>query len=304
MASKKRTSSKANQSDEASALAKAIAAFDIDTPKLADVIDNAVLIDGDYPYDKRMNRKEYEEELEALQIELLKLQRHFQSHGGRMVALFEGRDAAGKGGCIARVLEHLNQRHARAVALAKPTETERGQWYFQRYVSHLPTRGDMVLFDRSWYNRAGVERVMGFCTQEELAQFLREAPQFESLLIRDGINFYKFHLKIGRATQIKRFHDRRHDPLKTWKLSPIDLKAIPLWDAYTKAQEEMFYFTHTPASPWHVVRANDKRRARIGIIRTLLADQDYDGKDTSVATPPDPKIVSVGPFPGQFDATV
>ncbi|MEO0730962.1 MAG: polyphosphate kinase 2, partial [Pseudomonadota bacterium] len=193
-----------------------------------------------------------------------------------------------------------NKRHARAVALTKPTETERGQWYFQRYAAHLPTSGDMVLFDRSWYNRAGVERVMGFCTPDQLAQFLREAPQFEGLLVRDGIKFFKFHLKIGRATQIKRFHDRRHDPLKTWKLSPIDLKSMALWDDYTVAQEEMFRFTHTPSCPWHVIRANDKRRARIGIIRTILSAHDYADKDGSIACAPDPKIVSLGPFAGQF----
>ncbi|MEL6291815.1 MAG: polyphosphate kinase 2 [Pseudomonadota bacterium] len=277
-------------------LVAAIDTFDIDDPDLPEPIEAAVLEDGDYPYDRRMDKGDYETELEALQIELLKLQRHLQATGGRMIALFEGRDAAGKGGCIARVLQHLNQRHARAVALAKPTPTEQGQWYFQRYVSHFPTNGDIVLFDRSWYNRAGVERVMGFCTPDQLADFLRETPQFEGMLVRDGTHLFKFHLKIGQATQIKRFHDRRHDPLKRWKLSPIDVKAIQLWDEYSAAHEDMFRFTHTPTCPWHVVRANDKRRARIGIIRTILAAVEYDGKDPKIAAEPDPQIVNIGPF--------
>ncbi|MEO1650273.1 MAG: polyphosphate kinase 2 [Pseudomonadota bacterium] len=277
-------------------LVAAIDTFDIDDPDLPEPIEAAVLEDGDYPYDRRMDKGDYETELEALQIELLKLQRHLQATGGRMIALFEGRDAAGKGGCIARVLQHLNQRHARAIALSKPSETERGQWYFQRYVSHFPTSGDIVLFDRSWYNRAGVERVMGFCTEDQLADFLREVPQFEGMIVREGIHFFKFHLKIGQATQIKRFHDRRHDPLKTWKLSPIDLEAIGKWHDYSRAYEDMFRFTHTSTCPWHQVRANDKRRARIGVMRTILSTIDYVGKDDDVARPADPEIVSVGPF--------
>ena len=280
----------------------AIDAFDIDDPDLPKSIEAAILQDGDYPYDRRMDKDAYETELEALQIELLKLQRHFRATGGRLIALFEGRDAAGKGGCIARVLQHLNQRHARAIALTKPSETERGQWYFQRYVTHFPTSGDIVLFDRSWYNRAGVERVMGFCSEDQLADFLREVPQFEGMVVREGIHFFKFHLKIGRATQIKRFHDRRHDPLKTWKLSPIDLEAIGKWHDYSRAYEDMFRFTHTPTCPWHQIRANDKRRARIGVLRTILSTIPYVGKDESIAQLPDPEIVSVGPFEKAGDA--
>ncbi|MEO1265024.1 MAG: polyphosphate kinase 2 [Pseudomonadota bacterium] len=268
--------------------------FDIDNPKLPQAIEDAALKDGDYPYDKPMKRDEYERELHDLQIELLKLQRHVIGTGARIVSLFEGRDTAGKGGSIQRFLQHLNTRHARSVALSKPSEVEQGQWYFQRYVTHLPTAGHMVLFDRSWYNRAGVERVMGFCTDEEHANFLREAPQFEGMLVREGIHLFKFYLQIGRATQLKRFHDRRHDPLKTWKLSPIDLKSIDKWDDYTRAQDEMFRFTHTTTCPWTIVRANDKKRARLEIIRTVLLAIDYEGKDTKVVGEADQKIIGSG----------
>jgi polyphosphate kinase 2 len=242
-----------------------------------------------------MNDKDYEEELEALQIELLKLQASFQKRGERLVVLFEGRDAAGKGSAIQRFMEHLNPRHARVVALTKPTDVETGQWYFQRYAVHMPTAGDIVLFDRSWYNRAGVERVMGFCTPDQLADFLREAPQFEGLLSRDGIHVFKFYLDIGREMQWKRFHRRRHDPLRRWKITEIDLAAIPKWDEYTKAKEDIFRFTHTAASPWTVIRANDKRRTRLESIRTVLAALDYDGKDRKAVGKPDPRIVGSGP---------
>lgn len=268
--------------------------FDIDNPVLPDWIRDAALTSDDYPYEKLMNRKAYEAELEALQIELAKLQVHALATGIRIVALFEGRDSAGKGSCIKRFMEFINPRHAHAIALPKPTERERGQWYFQRYTAHLPSAGEIALFDRSWYNRAGVERVMGFCTQDELADFLREAPQFETMLVREGIHFFKFFLTIGRETQLKRFHDRRHSPLKHWKISPIDLAALDKWEAYTEARDDMIRFTHTSTCPWTVVRANDKRRARINTLRVVLSQIDYNGKDERVVGVPDEKIVSSG----------
>lgn len=274
---------------------KKLAGFDIDDPKLPGWIERASLTSGNFPYAKKLERADYEQGLTALQIELLKLQAHVQSTGMRIVVLFEGRDAAGKGGCIARFMQHLNPRHARAVALSKPTEAERGQWYFQRYISHMPTRGDIVLFDRSWYNRAGVERVMGFCTEEQLANFLREAPELEGQLVRDGIKLFKIFLTIGRETQLAHFHERRHDPLKRWKLTDIDLTAIEKWEDYSRAQLDMFRFTHTPTSPWTVIRANDQRRARLEAIRVVLSAIDYEGKDAGVVGKPDPKIVLGSP---------
>jgi polyphosphate kinase 2 len=208
-------------------------AFDLDDPELPAWIEDAAMTSGGYPYDEALKRKPYKKELAALQLELLKLETHIERTGGRLIVLFEGRDASGKGSCISRFLERLNPRHARSVALTKPTETERGQWYFQRYVANLPTKRDIVLFDRSWYNRAGVERVMGFCTEEQVRDFLRDAPEFEALLVRDGIKLFKFYLSIGREMQLKRFHERRHDPFKRWKITDIDLAAIDKWDAYS-----------------------------------------------------------------------
>ena len=275
----------------AAAKSKGVTGFDIDNPKLPSSIADVALTAGAYPYDKKLKREAYEDELVALQIELLKLQAHVQAEGQRVVVVFEGRDTAGKGGCIGRFMQHLNPRHARAVALSKPNDAERGQWYFQRYAQHMPTRGDIVLFDRSWYNRAGVERVMGFCTPDQLADFLREAPQFEGMLVRDGIKLFKFFLTIGRETQLERFHERRHDPLKRWKLTDIDLAAMGKWDAYTEAQHEMFRFTHTAVSPWTVIRANDQRRARLEAIRVVLSACDYEGKDKKVVGKVDAKIV-------------
>jgi polyphosphate kinase 2 len=269
--------------------------FDIDDPKLPSAIADAELAAGGYPYDKKLKRKSYEKQLRTLQIELLKLQAHVQKEGLRIVTLFEGRDSAGKGGCISRFMQHLNPRHARAVALTKPTEAERGQWYFQRYLAHLPTKGDIVLFDRSWYNRAGVERVMGFATPDQVADFLREAPELEGQLVRDGVKLFKFFLTIGRETQLVRFHERRHDPLKRWKLTDIDLAAIRKWDEYSKAQAEMFRFTHTPTSPWTVIRANDQRRARLEAIRVVLSAIEYEGKDEDVVGEIDTKIVGDSP---------
>ncbi len=270
-------------------------AFDLDDPKLPEEIEDKALTSGGYPYDKKLKRRAYEEELVALQLELIKLQDYIQKHSERLVVLFEGRDASGKGSCISRFLERLNPRHARSVALSKPTEIERGDWYFQRYVCHLPTRGDVVLFDRSWYNRAGVERVMGFCTPEQTDAFLRDAPDFEALLVRDGIRLFKLFLVIGREMQLKRFHERRHDPFKMWKITDIDLAAIKKWDDYSDAQREMFRFTNPPVSPWTVIRANDQRRARLEAIRVVLSAMNYDGKDASVVGKPDPLIVGSGP---------
>jgi polyphosphate kinase 2 len=273
--------------------------FDLDDPVLPDEIKDKALTSGDYPYDKTLKKKAYAKELEPLQIELLKLQAHIQRTGERVVVLLEGRDAAGKGGTINAVMQHLNPRHARAVALTKPTETEQGQWYFQRYAAHLPTKGDLVLFDRSWYNRAGVERVMGFCTPDQVETFLREAPQFEGMLVRDGIRLFKFFLTIGREAQLERFHERRHDPLKQWKLTDIDRKAIGKWDDYTAAQVDLFRFTHTSAAPWTAIRFNDQRRGRLEAIRVLLSAFDYKDKDKKVVGKPDAKIVGSGP--GFFD---
>ena len=250
---------------------------------------------GGYPYDKKMKREQFEEELEMLQIELCKLQAHNIKTKGRILILFEGRDGAGKGSCIGAFTQHLNPRNTRAVALTKPTETERGQLYFQRYSVHLPTAGEIVLFDRSWYNRAGVERVMGFCDADQLAIFLREAPEFEGLLVRDGYEFFKFFLTIGREMQLKRFHERRHNPLKQWKLSDIDLAALSRYDDYSAAQVDMFRFTHTTIAPWTVIRSNDQRRARLEAIRVVLSAIDYEGKDPKVVGQIDPKIVGAGP---------
>lgn len=268
--------------------------FDIDEPDLPKEIERAAFSSGGYPYTKRMRRKDYERDLRLLQIELLKLQRWTRKTGARIVVLFEGRDSAGKGGTIKRFMEHVNPRHARAVALTKPTDVEHGQWYFQRYVAHLPTAGDMTLFDRSWYNRAGVERVMGFCTAEEVSKFLHEAPAFEAALVRDGIHLFKFWLTIGREMQLLRLHARRHDPLKQWKLSGIDLKALTHWNAYTEAREDMFARTHTARAPWTVIRSNDKRRARLNAIRIVLSQMDYEGKDEGIVGEPDEKIVGMG----------
>jgi polyphosphate kinase len=268
--------------------------FNLDDPNLPKVIDEGALTSGGFPYAEKLKRKIYEEELVALQIELAKLHTSLQQRGERLIAVFEGRDAAGKGGTITRITANLNPRRARVVALPKPTETEAGQWYFQRYAAQMPTAGEIVLFDRSWYNRAGVERVMGFCTSDQLADFLREAPQFEGMLVRDGIHLFKFYLEIGREMQLKRFHQRRHDPLKQWKITEIDRTAVSKYDDYTKAKEELFRFTHTPATPWTVIRANDKRRTRLEALRTMLFTLDYDGKDKSVIGKLDSKITGSG----------
>ena len=269
--------------------------FDLDDPKLPQAITEKALASGSYPHDKKMKREAFETELQGLQIELCKLQAHVQKTMERVVVVFEGRDSAGKGTCIAHLREHLNPRTARIVALTKPTELERGQWYFQRYAVHLPAAGEIVLFDRSWYNRAGVERVMGFATPDQVANFLREAPEFEGMLVRDGIRFLKIYLEIGREMQIQRFHERRHDPLKQWKISDIDLAAMSKWTDYTAAKEDMFRFTSTAVAPWSVILSNDQRRARLEAIRVLLNAVDYVGRDAKAVGRADHKIAGTGP---------
>jgi polyphosphate kinase 2 len=266
--------------------------FDLDDLTLPDWVEKKALKSGGYPYSDHLDSKVYEEELERLQVELVKLQRHVNDKGPRMVLLFEGRDAAGKGGSIFALTQYLNPRTARSVALPKPTQEQLGQWYFQRYVAHLPTSGEIVLFDRSWYNRAGVEPVMGFCTPEQSATFLEEAPNFEKMLIAEGILLHKFWIEISRATQLKRFFERRHDPLKIWKLSSVDYAAMTKWDDYTEARDRMFAATHTRTAPWTVVLGNDKRRARLAIIRSVLDSVDYEGKDAEAVGKPDAKILN------------
>lgn len=244
-----------------------------------------------YPYDERMSRHQYELEKRLLQIELLKLQNWSKRTGARHVILFEGRDAAGKGGTIKRFMEHLNPRGARVVALEKPTERERTQWYFQRYVPHLPAAGEMVFFDRSWYNRAGVERVMGFCSDEQHSEFIHQAPLFEQMLVNDGISLTKLWFSVSAAEQRTRFAIRQVDPVRQWKLSPMDLASLDKWDAYTKAKEEMFSLTDTDHTPWIVVKSNDKKRARVNAMRHVLGKFDYDDKDLDVVGQADPLIL-------------
>lgn len=239
-----------------------------------------------------MKRSEYEELKEPLQIELLKLQKWINETGGRVVILFEGRDAAGKGGTIKRFMEHLNPRGARVVALQKPNKRERAQWYFQRYVAQLPTAGEIVLFDRSWYNRAGVERVMGFSSIAEYEEFMRAVPQFEQMLVNSGILLFKYWFAITRKEQERRFHARETDPLKHWKLSPMDIESQSRWVEYTAAKNAMFQETEIPWAPWVVVKSNDKKRARINCMRDLLHRIDYDSKDPKIAKAPEPEIVA------------
>ncbi len=256
--------------------------------------------EGDAPAPAKLSRKEYEAELEALQIELVKLQRWALKKGKKIVILFEGRDAAGKGGTILRIMQHLNPRTARKVALAKPTEAERGQWYFQRYVQHLPTAGEIVVFDRSWYNRAGVERVMGFCTDKEYDDFMRSIPFFEMMLIRTGTVLIKIWLDISKEEQAKRFKSRHSDPLKQWKISPIDEEAQKKWDEYTKCKRTMFKQSSTPDAPWTVVRSDDKHDARLNCIRFILDQFNYDDKDERVVCVPDPAVVGNAADPNFF----
>lgn len=251
--------------------------------------DDPILTDR-YPYDSRMKGKEYDAELYALQLELAKLQGDVRATGKRVVVIFEGMDAAGKGGTIKRFRENLNPRFARLVALSKPTEREQGEWYFQRYVEHLPSAGEMVLFDRSWYNRGVVEKVFDFCDSQQRAVFFRHLPRFETLVIDEGIYFFKIWLSVNRPEQLRRFLEREQDPLKQWKLSWIDVEGLKRWDAYREAISETFDISHTPAAPWTVILSEDKRRARLAAIRTVVSAIEYEGKDPQVATPPDPKI--------------
>ena len=246
---------------------------------------------GGYPYRNLMTRKAYEKQKYRLQVELLKLQAWVKDTGQRVVILFEGRDAAGKGGTIKRFMEHLNPRTARVVALQKPTERERTQWYFQRYIAHLPAAGEIVMFDRSWYNRAGVERVMGFCTPDEYNEFMRQVPEFERNLVRSGIHLIKFWFSVSRDEQRRRFKERESHPLKQWKLSPIDLASLDKWDDYTKAKEAMFFYTDTADAPWTVVKSDCKKRARLNALRYVLHKLPYTNKDVSLIGPLDPLLV-------------
>ena len=268
--------------------------FQEDAPKdirraIEDAKKDSVL-DPSYPYADRMDKDDYEDQLEALQIELVKWQSHLHATGGRVAVVFEGRDAAGKGGSIKRVRENLNPRVAGVVALAKPTETEAGQWYFQRYVSHLPSKGEIRLFDRSWYNRGVVEHVFGFCTPDQRESFFDQLPSFEQMITGDGISLTKIWLNVGRAEQLRRFLDREGDPLKQWKLSGIDVQGLAKWDAYSEAIDETLERSHSGAAPWTIIRADDKRRARLSVIRAILSGQDYKGRDDDVVGAPDPLI--------------
>jgi len=255
----------------------------------------------DYPYTRRLGREAYREQKRELQIELLKMQHWVKESGGRLMVVFEGRDAAGKGGTIKRFTENLNPRGARVVALEKPTEKEQSEWYLQRYVSHLPAAGEIVMFDRSWYNRAGVERVMGFCRPDECMEFLREAPEFERMLARDGITLIKFWFSVSRMEQLRRFVNRQTDPVKQWKLSPVDLASLDKWDEYTEAKESMFFFTDLADAPWTVVKSNDKKRARLEAMRYVLSRIPYADRDEQVVRVPDPLIV--GPAPSLYESS-
>ena len=241
---------------------------------------------------KRLKRKDYEAALAPMQVALAEMAHWVQVCGKRVLIVFEGRDTAGKGGTIQAISEHLNPRQCRVTALPKPSDREQGQWYFQRYVEHLPAAGEIALFDRSWYNRAGVERVMGFCSPAEYLEFLREAPEFERMLVRSGVRVYKFWFSVSREEQLRRFNSRRNDPLKHWKLSPIDIQSLDKWDAYTEAKESMFFHTDTADSPWMVVKSDDKKRARLNCMRYFLHSLPYPGKDPKIACAADPQIVS------------
>ncbi len=246
---------------------------------------------GEYPYPEKISTKEYEHEKQLLQAELLKVQVWVKEQQKRITGFFEGRDAAGKGGTIKRFMEHLNPRSAHVVALEKPTDKELGQWYFQRYIEHMPTNGEIVLFDRSWYNRAGVERVMHFCSPEEHLEFLRTVPELERMMVNSGMILRKYWFSVSRHEQLRRFHSRSHDPLKHWKLSPIDLQSLDKWEEYTEARRSMFFHTDTAAAPWVVVKSDDKKRARINCMRHFLYSLEYPAKDPTIAFKPDSKIV-------------
>lgn len=249
------------------------------------------IINPDYPYDQRWKRGAYEDALAALQIELVRMQSWARETGQRIAIVFEGRDAAGKGGTIKRLRENLNPRGAKLVALSKPTDVEADQWYFQRYIAHLPAKGEITIFDRSWYNRGVVEHVFGFCTPQERERWFAQTPEFEDMLVNEGIKLIKIWLNVGRATQLKRFLDREKDPLKQWKLSWIDVEGLSKWDAYTAAIGETLERTHTGTAPWTIVRSDDKRRARVQVIRHILNQLDYDHKNAKAVAPLDDKIL-------------
>jgi polyphosphate kinase 2 len=250
-----------------------------------------LFLTGEYPYQTRMRAAEYEKRKKELQVELLKVQRWVKETGQKIVILFEGRDAAGKGGTIKRFMEHLNPRGARVVALEKPSEQEKGQWYFQRYIQHLPTEGEIVLFDRSWYNRAGVERVMEFCTPEEYLEFMRQTPELERMMVRSGVKLFKYWFSVTQEEQHNRFAKRSNDPLKQWKLSPIDKASLEKWDDYTEAKEAMFFYTDTADAPWTIVKSSDKKRARLNCMQHFLASLDYPNKNRRIIRGPDRLIV-------------
>lgn len=247
--------------------------------------------EAEYPYKNLMSRKNYERKKYDLQVELLKLQNWVKKSGNRVIILFEGRDAAGKGGTIKRLMEHLNPRGARVVALEKPTDEERGQWYFQRYIKHMPTKGEIVLFDRSWYNRAGVEKVMGFCSDKEYAEFMKQTPEFERHIVQSGIILIKFWFSVSKDEQKRRFKERESHPLKQWKLSPIDIASLDKWDDYTIAKEQMFFHTDTSETPWIVIKSNCKKRARLNAIKYILNKVPYDDKNLSIIGKMDSLII-------------
>lgn len=279
--------------DDAEQLRKALS-FEEGSPSRSRLRDSELSEDwrtGAYPYKNLLTRKNYEKQKYKLQVELLKVQAWVKSAKQKVLILFEGRDAAGKGGTIKRFMEHLNPRGARVVALEKPTETERGQWYFQRYAQHLPTAGEIVLMDRSWYNRAGVERVMGFCTDEEYAEFMRQAPEFERNLVRSGVHLIKYWFSVSQDEQLRRFDERKAHPLKQWKLSPLDLASLDKWGDYTKAKESMFFYTDTADAPWTVIKSNCKKRARLNAMRYVLHRLGYDNKDVQKIGSLDPLLV-------------
>ncbi|MCP4333554.1 MAG: polyphosphate kinase 2 [Gammaproteobacteria bacterium] len=287
---------------EAEAVAEAEDAVAIDVPTVDDVAMSKQerkrmrvmrrFENGMYPYSDRIKKRDYEKTKASLQVELLKVQRWVKASGKKVVIIFEGRDAAGKGGTIKRYMEHLNPRGARVVALEKPTIAEQGQWYFQRYIDHLPSSGEMVMFDRSWYNRAGVERVMGFCDPTAYLEFMRQCPEIERMLVRSGVLFYKYWFSVTQDEQRKRFESRKRDPLKQWKLSPIDQASIDKWDDYTEAKEAMFFYTDTADAPWTIIKSDDKKRARLNCMRHFLSTLDYDGKNQKTVGEPDPFIVT------------
>jgi polyphosphate kinase 2 len=275
-----------SEADAASSAAHMIAALRHDPAAIRRLFES-----GEYPYRSAMRTAPYEAHMLELQRELLKAQHWVEKTGQRIIMLFEGRDAAGKGGTIKRFTEHMNPRTARTVALQKPTERQRSEWYFQRYIAHLPAAGEIVMFDRSWYNRAGVERVMGFCSPNEYLEFMRQCPELERMLVRSGITLMKFWFSVSREEQRRRFAAREVDPLKQWKLSPIDRASLHKWDDYTEAKEAMFFYTDTADAPWTIVKSDDKKRARLNAMQHLLAQIPYDGKDRSIVTGPDPLIV-------------